>query len=465
MRGDEGAQPIPRDWAPQTSGTGDGSGVERATRRRRRREGAVTVLRRLGPALAVALILGWAAANDVRADAGREAFERGDYATAYSIWKPLAEEGLAGAQHNLGVLYRYGLGVEKDFSLAVKWFGRAAAQGDADAQLALGDLYAEYSTSEEDDAAAARWYRAAAEQGLAEAERKLGVLYGEGRGVPQDRAEAAKWLSRAAEAGDADARERLSRMSNPGGERPVDPDRESMGDPDRKRPVEADRERPVEGSQNERVEANQQRPDKAGRDVAEAQCTGDPGRPYKLEMHLDVPRARLHEDHGIDELGEISFHGPDARVLGLTNTQLEFGWHVQFAATPLAEGYCFWVARVDLSLRYPNPDIYVAREYRPGSCAYRAVLQHEEEHVAITRRIVEHYGPRLESALTSLLIPTGLRPMVVDSADKAKDEMQALMKELVDPIYREMLTELKQAHGELDSPRSYREARERCPRW
>jgi TPR repeat protein len=399
----------------------------------RRRDGTVTVLRRLGPALAVALILGLAAPNNVRADAGREAFERGDYATAYGIWKPLAEQGFAGAQHNIGVLYRYGLGVEKDFSLAVKWFGRAAAQGDADAELALGDLYAEYSTSKEDDAAAAKWYRAAAEHGLAEAERKLGMLYGEGRGVPQDQAEAAKWFARAAEAGDADANERLSQMSNPGGEKKV----------------EADRERPV----------------KAGRDVAQAQCTGDPDRAYKLEMHLDVPRARLHEDRGIDELGEMSFHGPNARVLGLTNTQLEFGWHVQFAATPLGDGYCFWVARVDLSLRYPSPDVYVAREYRPGSCPYRAVLHHEEEHVAITRRIVEHYGPRLETALTSLLIPTGLRPMVVDSADEAKGEMQALMKELVDPIYREMMAELRQAHGELDSPRSYRAARKRCPRW
>jgi hypothetical protein len=379
----------------------------------------------LGAALAICLVMSLAASAWAQADAGRAAFERGDYATAYSIWKPVAEQGNTAAQHNLGVLYRHGLGVKKDFSLAVKWFGRAAAKGDADSQLALGDLYAENSANAEDDSAAAKWYRAAAEQGLAEAQRKLGIFYAQGRGVPQDHTQATEWFARAAEAGDADARERLSQMSNHGREKQI----------------------------------------KADRDAAPPECPADLDRPYKLEMHLDIPRARLHEDHGIDDLSEMSFHGPKARVLGLTNTELEFGWHVQFAAVPVGNAYCFWVDRVDLSLGYPSPDIYVAREYRPGSCPYRAVLQHEEEHVAITRRIMEHYAPRLETALTSLLIPTGTRPKVVDSAEDAKGEMQALMKELVDPIYREMMAKLRQAHGELDSPRSYREARKRCPQW
>src|SRR3972149_2885164 len=40
------------------------------------------------------------------------AYERGDYATAFRLMKPLAEKGDAKAQHNLGVMYDYGRGGE-----------------------------------------------------------------------------------------------------------------------------------------------------------------------------------------------------------------------------------------------------------------------------------------------------------------------------------------------------------------
>ncbi len=40
--------------------------------------------------------------------AGMEAYERGDYATALTEFRPLAQQGNAGAQFNLGQMYRKG---------------------------------------------------------------------------------------------------------------------------------------------------------------------------------------------------------------------------------------------------------------------------------------------------------------------------------------------------------------------
>ena len=39
---------------------------------------------------------------------GLKAAQSGDYATALKEWKPLAEQGYANAQHNLGYMYRSG---------------------------------------------------------------------------------------------------------------------------------------------------------------------------------------------------------------------------------------------------------------------------------------------------------------------------------------------------------------------
>ncbi|MEK7764448.1 MAG: sel1 repeat family protein, partial [Nitrospirota bacterium] len=46
--------------------------------------------------------------------AGMDANDREDYATAFREWRPLAEQGDALSQYNLGLLYRKGRGVSQD---------------------------------------------------------------------------------------------------------------------------------------------------------------------------------------------------------------------------------------------------------------------------------------------------------------------------------------------------------------
>ena len=96
-----------------------------------------------------------ASAQDI--EKGLEAAKKGDFATALKEWRPLAEQGHARAQYNLGVMYHNGHGVVQDHEEAVKW------------------------------------YRLAAEQGAADAQSNLAVLYGIGRGVVQDYVKAHMW--------------------------------------------------------------------------------------------------------------------------------------------------------------------------------------------------------------------------------------------------------------------------------
>jgi len=65
---------------------------------------------------------------------GLVAYEKGDYATALKEWKPLAEQGHANAQHNLGQMYLQGHGVIQDYEVAFKCFKLAAKQGHVNAQ-------------------------------------------------------------------------------------------------------------------------------------------------------------------------------------------------------------------------------------------------------------------------------------------------------------------------------------------
>ena len=90
--------------------------------------------------IAVAIMLSLpVAAQDY--EKGLEAYERGDYATALREWQPLAKQGEAIAQYNLGVMYVNGHGVTQDDAEAVKWYRKAAQQGYALSQHNLGFMY------------------------------------------------------------------------------------------------------------------------------------------------------------------------------------------------------------------------------------------------------------------------------------------------------------------------------------
>ena len=72
---------------------------------------------------------------------GLVAANKGDYQTAFKEWKPLAEQGYASAQYNLGIMYDKGKGVAQNYTQAVAWYKKAAAQGFASAQYNLALMY------------------------------------------------------------------------------------------------------------------------------------------------------------------------------------------------------------------------------------------------------------------------------------------------------------------------------------
>lgn len=80
-------------------------------------------------------------------------------------YRRAAEQGHAGAEYNLGYLYREGKGVPQDNAEALSWFRKAADHGSADAQYALGVIYADGTGVPADNEAAASWFDAACRNG------------------------------------------------------------------------------------------------------------------------------------------------------------------------------------------------------------------------------------------------------------------------------------------------------------
>ena len=101
---------------------------------------------------------------------GWTAYSIEDYKTAFKEWRPLAEEGDAKSQTNLGILYYNGKGVLKDYKKAVEWLTKGAEQGEAEAQFILGEIYIEGKAVLKSFKTAKYWVQLAYENGFDRAE-------------------------------------------------------------------------------------------------------------------------------------------------------------------------------------------------------------------------------------------------------------------------------------------------------
>ena len=113
-----------------------------------------------------------------------EAYEAEYYEIALQEWETFAKDGNAGAQHNLGQIYRRGQGVPKNDKTAAKWYRLAADQGNAYAQNNLGVMYKDGKGVSRNYDTALKWYRLAADQENALAQHNLALMYKDGKGVP-----------------------------------------------------------------------------------------------------------------------------------------------------------------------------------------------------------------------------------------------------------------------------------------
>lgn len=190
-----------------------------------------------------------------------DAFLSGRYEEAIAIWLPLASNGDAAAQFNMGVMYANGLGVDRDMSVAMDWWEASARQlhvraahnlalamlageprdggresgeidytavlrylkigadaGYPNSEYTLGKLYAEGVGVEKDPRRAAELFLSASIKGFSRAQYNLGKIYRDGEGMKADAGLSLFWFAEAAERGHPRAQDRMAhrRLSGEG---------------------------------------------------------------------------------------------------------------------------------------------------------------------------------------------------------------------------------------------------------
>lgn len=133
-----------------------------------------------------------------------------------ALWfREAAENKIANASYNLGVLYHQGLGVERDLDRALYWYREAAKLGHPEAQYNLGIAHIEGIGTQYDAPLAAAFFESSANQGITEAAYNLGLIYENGLiGNAAKTEDALLWYKIAADGGSTDAKAALAQLAS-----------------------------------------------------------------------------------------------------------------------------------------------------------------------------------------------------------------------------------------------------------
>lgn len=128
-----------------------------------------------------------------------------DFTVARRYFNKAAELGFDASMPVIGTMCRDGLGGDRDYAKAAAWFAIAAEKGNPFSQNALAECFENGWGIDKEMSKALLWYRSSAELGYVPAFRNLGRVFATGIGVEANAKRAFDWYSRAAEKDDTEA--------------------------------------------------------------------------------------------------------------------------------------------------------------------------------------------------------------------------------------------------------------------
>lgn len=158
-------------------------------------------------------------------------------------------------------------------------------------------------------------------------------------------------------------------------------------------------------------------------------------------------------------------HHTETRVGGLMAGNLQTETRMSFGGLSIEELNlrCLWFDQVTVNLNL-DPEIYIASEYRPGSCEYNAILEHEKKHLRVDQEIVNEYAQRIGSTLSALLRYRGNEtgwlkgPQIAATQDRMQQSVQAAL----DNVMSALENDRKARQQNIDSLEEYERVSAQC---
>ncbi|MBF0447948.1 MAG: hypothetical protein HQL67_07095 [Magnetococcales bacterium] len=160
--------------------------------------------------------------------------------------------------------------------------------------------------------------------------------------------------------------------------------------------------------------------------------------------------------------GRAGFH---AKTLGLTESRLTVRILTSYSIrySPQSRYACVTLETVHIEYGFGQTPVLIDRRYRPGSCEYGVIYNHESGHV----RIMNNRGNRYQSWVKRQVAQRvqTIRPVQTSRPKQAKEAMEKQIKAITERLAQQMNKSLAAAHAVIDTPENYKRTQSQCQNW
>ena len=162
------------------------------------------------------------------------------------------------------------------------------------------------------------------------------------------------------------------------------------------------------------------------------------------------------ENFKIDTVSPYAAH-EHAKVGGLMGGKINISTDINIAwsTNKFLKRSCFWFDDIKVILK-TEPTIYIAREYRKGSCKYDKTMEHEMRHVKEDLAIIKKYKPKFNAAVKKAVYSSGtIGPIPASNENTTRQDMMKIIDKAINQVLDKMHKERRERQQAIDSRKEY----------
>ena len=155
-------------------------------------------------------------------------------------------------------------------------------------------------------------------------------------------------------------------------------------------------------------------------------------------------------------------------TLGLTVSNLTIWGSARSNIERLDKQICASLGVLNFKMGYENGDlkVYIDKKYKPGSCEYEVIREHENYHVAVAQQAMLFFKPDIEKKIHEIV--GKMRPQIVRSEKEINQVIQAQFDQIISelkPLIDHINKTIAEKNAKIDTPESYAQTTALCKNW
>ena len=163
---------------------------------------------------------------------------------------------------------------------------------------------------------------------------------------------------------------------------------------------------------------------------------------------------------------KASPHPVSPNTLGLTVSRLGIKGDARPNVEVEGDKMCVSLGTLNFTMGYDDLTVYIDKKYKPDSCEYKVIKNHENYHVAVAQQAMIFFKPDVEKQIQKSL--EKIKPQIVKDASERDRVLQSQFNQVMDdlkPLINHINKVTAQKNYQIDTPESYAKTKALCKNW